>query len=78
MTRPLPKPIAMLLVALVVVRVASITWSATGRTGGDFYASMPGAYVETLNPDLWNSPDLGSLAPTAICSGNLWFFDGAY
>lgn len=58
MTRPLPKPIAMLLIALVIVRVASITWSATGRTGGDFYASMPGAYVETFNPELWNSPDM--------------------
>jgi hypothetical protein len=48
----------MLLVALVIVRVASVTWSATSRTRGDFYASMPGAYVETLNPDLWNSPDM--------------------
>lgn len=58
MTRPLPKPIALLLVALVIVRVASVTWSATSRTRGDFYASMPGAYVETLNPTLWESPDM--------------------
>lgn len=58
MTRPLPKPITFLLIALVVVRVASVTWSATSRTRGDFYASMPGAYVETLNPVLWNSPDM--------------------
>jgi hypothetical protein len=57
-TRPLPKPIAMLLVALVIVRLASVTWSATVRTRGDFYASLPGAYVETLNPDLWNSEDM--------------------
>jgi hypothetical protein len=56
--RPLPKPIAMLLVALVIVRVASVTWSATERTRGDFYAAMPGAYVEAFNPTLWNSPDL--------------------
>jgi len=48
----------MLLIALVIVRVASVTWSATSRTRGDFYASMPGAYVETLNPDLWNSADM--------------------
>jgi hypothetical protein len=58
LNRPLPKPIAVLLVAVVIVRVASVTWSATGRTRGDFYASMPGAYVETLNPTLWNSPDM--------------------
>lgn len=58
MTRTLPKPIAILLVTLVIVRVASVTWSATGRTAGDFYASMPGAYVQTINPDLWNSADL--------------------
>jgi hypothetical protein len=58
LTRPLPRPIAILLIALVIVRVASVTWSATGRTRGDFYASMPGAYVETLNPVLWDSPDM--------------------
>ncbi len=48
----------MLLVAVVMVRVGVVTWSAIGRVHGDFYASMPGAYVETLNPDLWNSPDM--------------------
>lgn len=48
----------MLLIALVIVRVASVTWSATGRVRGDFYASMPGAYVETFNPVLWESPDM--------------------
>ena len=48
----------MLIVALVIVRVASVTWSATQRTRSDFFASMPGAYVETLNPALWNSPDM--------------------
>jgi len=56
--KPLPRPIALLLIALVIVRVASVTWSATTRTRGDFYASMPGAYVETVNPTLWNSPDM--------------------
>lgn len=59
MTRPLlPKPIGYALVALAAVRFASVTRAATGRTRGDFYASMPGAYVETLNPVLWNSPDM--------------------
>jgi hypothetical protein len=57
-TSPLPRPIAFLLVVVVVLRVGSVTWSATERTRGDFYASMPGAYVEAINPTLWNSPDL--------------------
>jgi len=48
----------MLLVALVIARVAGVTWSAIGRTRGDFYATLPGAHVETLNPTLWNSADL--------------------
>lgn len=48
----------MLLVAIVIARVAIVTWSAIGRVHGDFYASMPGAYVETFNPALWNSPDM--------------------
>ena len=58
MTLRLPKSLLVLLVAIVIVRVAVMTWSAVGRTGGDFYASMPGAYVETFNPALWNSPDM--------------------
>jgi hypothetical protein len=58
LVKSLPKPIAVLLIALVLVRVASVTWSATTRTRGDYYASMPGAYVETVNPALWNSPDM--------------------
>ena len=58
MVKSLPKSVALLLIALVVVRVASVTWSATSRTRGDFYASMPGAYVENVNPALWNSPDM--------------------
>lgn len=59
MTQPLlSKPIAILLVALVAVRFAGITHSAITHIKGDFYASLPGAYVETVNPTLWNSPDM--------------------
>lgn len=28
------------------------------NTRGDYYASMPGAYVKAVNPALWDSPDL--------------------
>jgi hypothetical protein len=55
----LPRPIAILLIALVIVRVAAMMWSASGRARGDFFASLPGAHVERMNPVLWNSPDLG-------------------
>ena len=58
MTRALPRPLALLIVALVLARFAGVTSSALGRTEGDFFASMPGAHVEALNPTLWNSPDL--------------------
>ncbi|HUQ87828.1 MAG TPA: glycosyltransferase 87 family protein [Vicinamibacterales bacterium] len=54
----LPTPIVMLLIVVGTVRVAVVTWSAIDRSRGDFYASMPGAYVETFNPALWNSPDM--------------------
>lgn len=33
-------------------------WSATGNIRGDYYASMPGAYVRDVNPTLWNSVDM--------------------
>jgi hypothetical protein len=56
----LSKPVAILVIAIVVLRVAGVTWSALGRADGDFYASMPGAHVEQLNPTLWNSPDLAA------------------
>ena len=46
------------IVAIVVARVSGIVWSALHNTRGDYYASMPGAYVRTANPVLWDSPDL--------------------
>ena len=59
LTKPLlPRPIVILLVVLVVVRTGAMTRSAITHIRGDFYASMPGAYVERVNPALWNSPDM--------------------
>ena len=47
-------------IALVAAcgRVAAATWAAISATHGDYYASLPGTYVRTLNPTLWNSPDM--------------------
>jgi len=47
-----------LIVALVCARVAGIAWSARTSTHGDYYASLPGTYVQTVNPTLWTSPDM--------------------
>ena len=46
------------LLAVVAARVAAATWAAIWNIRGDYYASMPGAYVRTVNPTLWDSPDL--------------------
>jgi hypothetical protein len=46
------------LVAVVVARVAAAVWAALTNIRGDYYASMPGAYVRTVNPTLWDSPDM--------------------
>ena len=50
-----------IVVAIVMVAVARFGHVAyQGRTYsiGDFYSTLPGAYVESLNPTLWASPDL--------------------
>ena len=39
-------------------RIAAAIWAAIWNIRGDYYASLPGAYVETVNPTLWNSPDM--------------------
>jgi hypothetical protein len=41
-----------------VARVASVVFAATTNIRGDYYASLPGAYVRDANPVLWDSPDL--------------------
>jgi hypothetical protein len=46
------------LVALAAARIAAVIWAAIWNIRGDYYASLPGAYVETVNPTLWNSPDM--------------------
>jgi hypothetical protein len=43
---------------LVAARLAGIVWAATTNIRGDYYASLPGPYVRSVNPTLWDSPDL--------------------
>jgi hypothetical protein len=43
---------------IVAGRVSAVVYTGLERNRGDFYATLPGAYVESLNPALWNSPDL--------------------
>lgn len=46
------------LVALALLRVAAAAWAGVTNIRGDYYASLPGAYVKTVNPTLWDSPDM--------------------
>jgi hypothetical protein len=48
------------LVALAICRLGGAWYAGLEHNRGDFYATLPGAYAETLNPVLWNSPDLKS------------------
>jgi hypothetical protein len=59
-SRPIAPPPWLLLglVAIVVARIAAAIWAAIWNIKGDYYASMPGAYVRSVNPTLWNSPDM--------------------
>lgn len=47
---------ALLLIALA--RFGGVAYRGLTYNIGDFYATLPGAYVERLNPTLWASPDL--------------------
>jgi len=46
------------ILAVAVARFALLIYSGQTYTRGDYYATLPGAYVEAINPTLWNSPDL--------------------
>jgi hypothetical protein len=47
-----------LVIAIVTLRIASTIWAAAWNNRGDYYASLPGTYVKTVNPALWDSPDM--------------------
>ena len=47
-----------LLMAVAVARFGHVAYTGLTHSIGDFYSTLPGAYVETFNPTLWNSPDL--------------------
>lgn len=47
-----------LLLAVAVARFGHVAYTGLTHSIGDFYSTLPGAYVETFNPTLWNSPDL--------------------
>lgn len=49
--------VAVLLV-LALVRFGQVASTGLTYSVGDFYSTLPGAYVETFNPTLWHSPDL--------------------
>jgi hypothetical protein len=52
------RTLSLALVSVVIARVAAAVWAALTNIRGDYYASLPGAYVRTVNPTLWDSPDM--------------------
>lgn len=46
------------LVALAILRFGLAFSAGLRFNRGDFYATLPGAYAQTVNPTLWASPDL--------------------
>ena len=58
-SRWLPLVVAVL-TACAIARFAAAAYSGLGISEGDYYQTFPGPYVRTLNPTLWNSPDLAS------------------
>ncbi len=46
------------LLILAIARFGLVASTGLTHSIGDFYSTLPGAYVETFNPTLWNSPDL--------------------
>lgn len=49
---------ALVLVVIACARFATVAWTALTNNRGDYYASLPGSYVRTVNPTLWLSPDM--------------------
>ena len=48
-----------LVLVFAIVRFGNVILSEfPSATKGDFYMTLPGGYAETLNPTLWNSPEL--------------------
>jgi hypothetical protein len=47
-----------LLVALAILRFGLVFTAGLRFNRGDFYATLPGAHAQAVNPTLWNSPDL--------------------
>jgi hypothetical protein len=56
--RPWATGLNLALLAVVAGRIAAALWAAIFNIKGDYYASLPGAYVRTVNPTLWDSPDM--------------------
>ncbi|MBI3493687.1 MAG: DUF2029 domain-containing protein [Acidobacteria bacterium] len=51
-----------MLTAAALLRFGAAARSGVAMTGGDFYQTLPGGYVERVNPTLWNSADLAGSA----------------
>lgn len=58
----LPRLVMVILTVAAIVRFGAAARGGLTMIGGDFYTTLPGPYVERINPALWNSPDLAGSA----------------
>jgi glycosyl transferase family 87/carboxypeptidase family protein len=54
--------LAALVVAVAILRFLSIVYAGLHQTHGDFFESFPGPNAKSLNPTLWNDPELTGAA----------------
>lgn len=59
--RRMRKWIVIAVLSLATARFAHIAYQGLTYSIGDFYSTLPGAYVEAFNPTLWASPDLTNM-----------------
>ncbi len=55
------KWIVVAVVMVAVARFGHVAYQGLTYSIGDFYSTLPGAYVQSLNPTLWASPDLTNM-----------------
>ena len=46
---------------VAIARFGHVAYQGLTYSIGDFYSTLPGAYVQSLNPTLWASPDLTNM-----------------
>ena len=59
--RRMRKWVVIVVLIVAIARFGHVAYQGLTYSIGDFYSTLPGAYVETFNPTLWASPDLTNM-----------------